>query len=214
MNESLHPVTQEVNRHQIEQSNKARIDALAWLSETFPEAFNTEKRVRPLKKGIMEDIFAYLEEHPSALPSKSKLREAVVMFTRRMEYLVCLKCRNDRIDLQGNFSEGVTEEEATFATNKIQEHIRRSMTQYDSDSSFKSRTKSAKPQEKVNDDVKSKHHSAQSTLSAASSSSGLSVGNKTQVTIKRKVPKRIDPEAMLKLQAKLKAKLDLNQETA
>ncbi len=119
MNNHIHPTTKEVNRKQIEESNTAKMEALNWLSTTFPEAFDTEHRVRPLKKGIMDDIFAYLDRNPECDFSRSKLREAVVIFTRRMEYLVCLKCRNNRIDLDGKFAGEVTEDESENAAEKI-----------------------------------------------------------------------------------------------
>lgn len=212
MNSCIHPTTKEVNKRQIELSNKAKIEALEWLASTFPEAFNTESRVRPLKKGIMDDIFAYLDKNPEPDLSRSKLREAVVMFTRRMEYLVCLKCRNDRIDLEGNFASEVTEEEAEQAVSKIKGSMHDASDKYKRASNFSTR-------EPRKASFNSPHSATTmppimhegSTLVAASSSACMPKTVHTQVTIKRKIAKRIDPEAV----ARMKAKLGITkQETA
>jgi len=210
MSEYIHPVTEKINQKQIQESNQARVEALKWLGKTFPEAFNTEHRVRPLKKGIMEDILSYMEQNNlQKVYSKSKVREAVVMFTHRMEYLVCLKCRNDRIDLQGKFSEPVSVEESEFAAKKIKSHLQNAISKSNSDeasfSNYKKEKASALPKSYQ------KYVGASSVNSGATSSASDNiVTNKTQVTIKRKISKRIDPEAV----ARLKAKLGIKQERA
>lgn len=214
MNQHIHPITKEVNRKQIELSNQAKLDALNWLAETFPEAFNTEHRVRPLKKGIMDDIFAYLDENPDCDFSRSKLREAVVMFTRRMEYLVCLKCRNSRIDLQGDFAGEVTEEEAENAAEKIKiytsdgyeknKHAYRHLVREPKKANFEPK--------KVSQTFTPNYHSyhSSSTQNMSLDAASEMKTTKTQVTIKRKVAKKIDPEAV----ARMKAKLGIGKETA
>ena len=217
MNPHIHPTTKEVNRRQVELSNQAKIEALNWLSQTFPEAFNTEHRVRPLKKGIMDDIFAYLDDKPECDFSRSKLREAVVMFTRRMEYLVCLKCRNNRIDLQGKFTGEVSEEEAENAVEKIKiytsdgyeknKQAHRHLVREPRKAAFEPKqnpqtfTAPAHPPQMVSDNG----------LASAVSTPDI----KTQVTIKRKIAKKIDPEAVARMKAKLGiAKDDKSKETA
>src|SRR5262245_21314590 len=100
--QELHPRTAVINKAQKNKSKKARTDALLWLAANFPAAFDNSLRIRPLKIGIMDDILLYADKAEEVGISKSKLREAVVLFTRRLDYLACLKLRELRIDLQGN----------------------------------------------------------------------------------------------------------------
>lgn len=121
--QELHPRTAVLNKHQKNQSKKARLDALAWLTIKFPKAFDNTLRINPLKLGIMDDILVFADEAAKAGFSKSKLREAVVLFTRRLDYLACLKAREMRIDLEGNTCTEVTEEEAEHAAVKIKKRV-------------------------------------------------------------------------------------------
>lgn len=123
----LHPRTATINQKQKTQSKKARQEALSWLVTMFPQAFDSEKCIRPLKIGIMDDILAYEKTALEAGISKSKLREAVVIFTRRIDYLACLKARELRIDLQGNTLDAVSEEEAEQANLKIKKRIEKTL---------------------------------------------------------------------------------------
>lgn len=100
--------------------------ALKWLTNKFPAAFDNQVRIRPLKIGIMHDILEYTEEAKNDGISRSKLREAVVLFTRRLDYLSCLKAKENRIDLFGNTVEAVTAQEAENAANKIKKRIEKS----------------------------------------------------------------------------------------
>lgn len=125
--QELHPRTAILNKSQKNKSKKARTDALAWLATQFPAAFDNSSRIRPLKKGIMDDLLVYTDKALDAGISKSKLREAVVVFTRRLDYLTCLKSREMRIDLEGNLIEEVTEEEAEHASIKIKKRIEKSV---------------------------------------------------------------------------------------
>lgn len=124
--QELHPRTAVINKVQKNKSKKARNDALVWLATTFPHLFDNTVRIRPLKIGIMQDILVYADQALAAGISKSKLREAVVLFTRRIDYLTCLKAREMRIDLQGNPVAIVTEEEAERAATKIKKRVEKS----------------------------------------------------------------------------------------
>ncbi|CEG55669.1 ProQ/FinO family protein [Legionella fallonii] len=125
--QELHPRTAVINKKQKNKSKKARLDALSWLAVTFPNAFDNSVSISPLKKGIMADIMEYAEQAVQAGISKSKLREAVVLFTRRLDYLTCLKAREMRIDLQGNVVSEVTDEEAEHASVKIKRRVEKSV---------------------------------------------------------------------------------------
>jgi len=123
----LHPRTAAINQKQKNQSKKARLDALHWLASKFPHAFDNRVRIQPLNLGIMSEILTYADDALEVGISKSKLREAVVLFTRRLDYLACLKAREMRIDLQGNPVEAVTEEDAERAAEKIKKRVEKSV---------------------------------------------------------------------------------------
>jgi ProP effector len=125
--QELHPRTAVLNKNQKNHSKKARTDALAWLASNFPAAFDNSIRIRPLKIGIMTDILEHVDKAAELGISKSKLREAVVLFTRRLDYLACLKSREMRIDLQGIECCEVTEEEAELASSKIKKRVEKSV---------------------------------------------------------------------------------------
>ena len=119
----LHPRTAVINIKQKNQAKIARHNVLKWLATKFPEAFDNQLQIRPLKIGIMDDILLHAAEAEENGISKSKLREAVVIFTRRIDYLICLKAQEMRIDLQGDPVDPVTLEDAERATLKIKKRI-------------------------------------------------------------------------------------------
>lgn len=121
--QALHPRTACINTKQKTQAKIARHQALRWLAETFPHAFDNREQIQPLKTGIMDDILLHAEQAAIAGISKSKLREAVVLFTRRIDYLICLKARETRVDLYGNPVAQVTPEEAENAALKIKKRV-------------------------------------------------------------------------------------------
>lgn len=123
----LHPRTAAINQKQKNLSKQCRLQALQWLQNKFPAAFDNRLQIRPLNIGIMNEILQYAEEAETAGISKSKLREAVVLYTRRLDYLACLKARELRIDLLGNSSFPVSEDEAERAALKIKIRIEKSL---------------------------------------------------------------------------------------
>lgn len=125
--QELHPRTAAINKKQKNLSKKSRSDALIWLAAEFPLVFDNSLRIRPLKIGIMDDILQYAEKAAELGISKSKLREAVVLFTRRIDYLACLKAREMRVDLLGVNVNAVTEEDAENASAKIKKRVEKSI---------------------------------------------------------------------------------------
>ncbi len=121
--QELHPRTAVINKKQKNLSKKSRLEALNWLAATFPNAFDNTIHIQPLSLGIMNDILAYADKAAEAGISKSKLRESVVLFARRIDYLTCLKAREMRVDLNGNPVAQVTEEEALLAAAKIKKRV-------------------------------------------------------------------------------------------
>ncbi len=125
-NQPLHPRTAAINHKQKNHSKIARHDALAWLAQTFPKAFDNSTSIQPLKIGITADILQHAAEAEKAGISKSKLREAVVLFTRRIDYLTCLKAREMRVNLDGEPTTQVSNEDAACAALKIKRRIEKS----------------------------------------------------------------------------------------
>lgn len=123
----IHPRTAAINQKQKNHSKKSRLDALHWLQNRFPAAFDNRTQIRPLNVGIMSEILSYAEQAGLLGISKSKLREAVVLYTRRLDYLACLKARELRVDLMGNPSVQVSEEEAERAAAKIKKRIEKTI---------------------------------------------------------------------------------------
>lgn len=123
----LHPRTAVINQKQKNQSKKQRLDALHWLQSTFPAAFDNRTQIRPLNLGIMHDILDHADQAAVLGISKSKLREAVVLYTRRLDYLACLKAREWRVDLLGNPSVRVNEDDAERAALKIKKRVEKSI---------------------------------------------------------------------------------------
>lgn len=181
MNKEIHPRTQQINRDQRAKSRKASLDTLNWLAATFPAAFDTEQTVRPLKIGIINDILSYIDEHQVSTVSRSKLRQALVRFTRRMEYLVCLKCREARIDLDGKPVSEVSEDEAMQAREKIHQHVEKNI-----------RIKHQQKKQQV------------AILSIDSAPTLKELKPITEVMVKKRVAKRFDPDAVAKLKEKLR----------
>lgn len=118
-----HPQTVMVNNAQREKSRKAVREALSWLSTTFPKTFNVEGAIRPLKVGIDKDILAFAEANGGLPFSKSVFHKVLVVFTRRMEYLTCVKMRDTRVDLNGEEVEPVSEEAAKLAILQIKKIV-------------------------------------------------------------------------------------------
>ncbi len=124
--QDLHPRTEAINKKQKQKSKTAKNEALQWLAARFPQAFDNRLNIQPLKSGVMPEILQYAEEAAAAGISKSKLREAVVIFTRRIDYLTTIKAKENRIDLSGEVVGSVTEEEAERASQKIKKRVEKS----------------------------------------------------------------------------------------
>lgn len=203
-----------LNRKQKISAKKARHDALVWLEKTFPAIFNTSIQIRPLKIGIMADIFAYTEQNNITTFSKSKLREAIVIFTRRMDYLTCLKAREKRVDLEGNIGDEVTEEEAERASQKIKKRVEKSAKNARKNAITKTPTQKSTAPKLPNyshhstsqPDFSAYYHSNHSSHASHSYNATSSASTKTpspSVTVTRKTTRAYDPSAVARLKEKL-----------
>lgn len=212
--QELHPRTAVINQKQKNLSKINRLNALVWLAATFPGIFDNTIRIQPLSLGIMSDILAHADKAAEAGISKSKLREAVVLFTRRIDYLTCLKAREMRVDLNGNPTTQVTEEEAERASLKIKKRVEKSAKSARKNLNslatkpYASRpVHAAFPSEAAQDFVpyypeRAPAFAAQNSLTPAARA--------TPVTVKHKQSRAYDPDAV----ARLKAKLGLSRKRA
>lgn len=227
-NQELHPRTAVINKSQKNRSKRSRIDALAWLSNTFPQAFNNDQNIYPLKAGIMQDILAYADQAAQQGISKSKLREAVVIFTRRVDYLACLKAREMRIDLDGNAVEAVSEQDAEHAALKIKKRVEKSAKNARKNTLAKSSSQSNKTMQSNpgNTLARASYPAAAKTednfmpvypprapLAAYSPQQNPPVRAES-VVVKRKTTRAFDPDAVARLKEKLgiSRKVEVEQE--
>lgn len=193
----LHPRTAAINQQQKNQSKKNRLDALHWLQTTFPAAFDNRTQIRPLNIGIMSEILNHADQAYVLGISKSKLREAVVLYTRRLDYLACLKAREPRIDLLGNPSTLVSEEDAESAAKKIKNRVEKSIKNA---KKLLNSTPEVSPRTKPTAMIE---HSEPNSLAVEP----IIVRN---VSVTRKQSRAYDPEVV----ARLKEKLGLSQQKA
>ncbi|KTD12016.1 ProQ [Legionella gratiana] len=211
--QELHPRTAVINKTQKNKSKKARTNALLWLAVNFPAAFDNSLRIRPLKIGIMDDILLHAEKAAEVGISKSKLREAVVLFTRRLDYLACLKLREMRIDLQGNEVGEVSAEEAEYAAAKIKKRVEKSARNARKVLTDKATSTSTSNQQSSSYHSKVINQSTNSTddyfptYPARSAYNSLSATTQpvraTAVVVKHKSTKQYDPDAVARLKEKL-----------
>jgi len=192
-NQPLHPHTAAINSKQKNYSKLARHDALAWLAEQFPKAFNNTSSIQPLKIGIINDILLHAEKAKEAGISKSKLREAVVVFTRRIDYLTCLKVRETRIDLNGELTTQVSSEDAERAALKIKRRIEKSA---------KNARQAVQKKQPAPKKVPTEAYSPES-LPAFSAEQAAIATRTNPVTIKHKTARTFDPNAVARLKEKL-----------
>ena len=196
-NQPLHPHTEAINHKQKNHAKQARLKALAWLAEMFPQAFDNRHCIRPLKIGIMTDVLGYAEKAEAQQISKSKLREAVVVFTRRIDYLTCLKAREMRIDLEGNPITHVSKEEAERAALKIKRRVEKSAKN----------ERKEPPKPPAVKQIKTEGRMPEAP--PAFSTQNITESPTHRVTIKHKTARSFDPNAV----ARLKQKLGLAQKS-
>lgn len=206
--QALHPRTAIINKKQKNDSRQMRIKALQWLAQTFPKAFDNTIQIRPLKSGIMDDILVYANDAASLGISKSKLREAVVLFTRRIDYLASLKAREMRVDLEGRPVAAVTEEEAERAALKIKKRVEKSAKNVRKNMTGKTMTSGSTGDKR---EVNLNASSSFSYTADRAYDDSFSYKNSTtqqpakaaSVIVKRKPARQYDPEAVARLKEKL-----------
>ena len=212
--QELHPRTAVINKKQKNHAKIARSDALLWLAAKFPHVFDNSVTIQPLKSGIMADILAYADEASADGISKSKLREAVVLFTRRIDYLTCLKAREMRVDLEGNPVTSVTEDEANRAALKIKKRVEKSSKNARKNLVNKPATyahpKTANPKSNQPEQDFSPYYPERPPAFSAQNTNTTPATRVSSVLVKHKATRAYDPDAV----ARLKEKLGLSRKTA
>lgn len=198
----LHPRTAAINQKQKNQSKKYRLDALHWLQITFPAAFDNSLKIQPLNLGIMKDILEHADQAAMQGISKSKLREAVVLYTRRLDYLACLKARDVRIDLHGNPSEIVSTEDAEHAALKMKKRVEKSLKNMRKTSGTSTETNHRAKPKKTTEYQKTETMSVYTAVSTDQPAPKI-------VAVKHKTTRAYDPAAI----ARLKEKLGISQKS-
>ncbi|NDH08857.1 MAG: activator of prop osmoprotectant transporter [Gammaproteobacteria bacterium] len=184
----LHPRTAIINVKQKNHCRLARRNALQWLTEQFPKAFDTTVQIYPLSIGVMDDILSYAKAAELAGISKSKLRQAIVVFTRRIDYLASLKSGGVRVNLQGESCGIVTEEQALAAALKIKKRVEKNIRNHRHSSFLEAQVArtAAEP-------LKYRHVEREHELAP----------KKTEIVFKNKTTKTVDPKAVERLKSKL-----------
>lgn len=94
-------------------------DVIAYLTEQFPDCFTIKGDAKPLKIGIFEDLAKRLEDDDKV--SKTRLRTALRHYTNSWRYLYSIKTGAQRVNLDGEPVEAVTEEHQQHAQETLKE---------------------------------------------------------------------------------------------
>ncbi len=153
----------------------------------------------------MNDILDHADKAAKAGISKSKLREAVVLFTRRLDYLACLKAREMRIDLAGNHVEEVSAEEAEAAAVKIKKRVEKSVRNARKLIGTKSNPSSSLPPSYIRNTPSPSTEHYLPTYPPRSPAYATPTPNpaKAPVVVKHKTTRQFDPNAVARLKEKL-----------
>jgi ProP effector len=94
-------------------------EIIAYLAEKFPACFSTEGHAKPLKIGIFQELAEKLAEDETV--SKTRLRQALRHYTSSWRYLKAIKMGSFRIDIDGNDSAEIDQEQADYASKTLKE---------------------------------------------------------------------------------------------
>jgi ProP effector len=83
--------------------------AMAWLYETYPHVFNVDEK-KPLKIGIINDLFKDDTADVDKRPTRTALRDALTFYTKTKSYQKSIMGETHRIDLTASPTEEITED--------------------------------------------------------------------------------------------------------
>lgn len=94
-------------------------EVITFLCEQFPSCFAQNENIKPLKKGIFQDLAIALENHQTI--SKTSLRHALRTYTRSWRYLAVCVENAERVGLNGEANGCVDAQEAEHAQIALKE---------------------------------------------------------------------------------------------
>ncbi len=94
-------------------------EIIAYLAEKFPKCFSIDGPAKALKIGIFQDLSEKLIEDETV--SKTRLRQALRHYTSSWRYLKAVKLGNFRVDIDGNDSAEIDQEQADYAIKTLKE---------------------------------------------------------------------------------------------
>jgi len=110
------PVTAQENTEVKRLSTK---EIIAYLAEKFPACFSIDGPAKALKIGIFQDLSEKLIEDETV--SKTRLRQALRHYTSSWRYLKAVKLGTFRVDIDGNDSAEIDQEQADYASKTLKE---------------------------------------------------------------------------------------------
>lgn len=93
------------------------------LKAYFPECFKSINEMKPLKKGIKQDLVKRLSTMEIVTEDKSCMVKSLSYYVNTIAYHKCIVTGADRINLEGSPEGAVTEEEAKYSIER--RHARR-----------------------------------------------------------------------------------------
>lgn len=133
------PVTDQENNEVKRLSTK---EIIAYLAEKFPACFSIEGPAKALKIGIFQDLSEKLIDDETV--SKTRLRQALRHYTSSWRYLKAVKLGNFRVDIDGNDSAEIDQEQADYASKTLKESQEKFGNKNKSDKTAKKPYKGAK----------------------------------------------------------------------
>ncbi len=92
---------------------------IEFLANKFPSSFSVKGDAKPLKIGIFADIAEQISEEDPV--SKTQIRHALRRYTNSWRYLEAVIKGGQRVDLEGNDVEPLTEEHVEHAQQQLAE---------------------------------------------------------------------------------------------
>jgi ProP effector len=108
------------------------IQTLDWLITHFPTTFSRKpKEVKPLKIGILEDIYLFYDTLKFPEVEKQAIKHAIQHYSASTVYLACQKEDQARVDLYGQEVGLVNKEQAKYAQERYEHKmtVRQNKTQ-------------------------------------------------------------------------------------
>jgi ProP effector len=102
-------------------SKNEYLQTLDWLIRYFPNAFSKKpKEIKPLKIGILEDIYAFYDSLRYPEVERGSIKLALQHYSASTIYLACQKENQARIDLYGQEVDVVNKEQAKYAQQRYE----------------------------------------------------------------------------------------------